>query len=193
MVPGVYTIAAGALKHRRGHARMLPHAMSIPSPTEGYVDLGGLRIRFLAQGEGARVVLLVHGLADFAEEWLLTMASLAQRFRVLAVDLPGHGGSDKPRAPYTPAWYARSIRDFLLSQGVRRASLVGRSLGGGLCLQTATDYPSLCDRLALLAPAGLGRGLGLWLRFVTLPGIGELALRSSSRKHGDRRPRALPA
>jgi pimeloyl-ACP methyl ester carboxylesterase len=78
---------------------------------------------------------------------LLTVhANLAQRFTVIAPDLLGHGESDKPRADYSLAAFANGVRDLLIALGIDRVTLVGHSLGGGIAMQFAYQYPQFVER-----------------------------------------------
>ena len=75
---------------------------------------------------------------------------------MLALDLPGHGESEAPRADYGLGAMASIVRDVLALSGVRHATVVGHSLGGGIAMQFAYQFPEMCDRLVLVASAGLG-------------------------------------
>jgi pimeloyl-ACP methyl ester carboxylesterase len=103
------------------------------------------------------------------------MPLLAEDFTVVAPDLLGHGESAKPRGDYSMGAYAVSIRDLLIALGHRRASVVGHSLGGGVAMQFAYEFPVFCERLVLVSSGGLGREVHLLLRAATLPGA-ELVL-----------------
>lgn len=100
--------------------------------------------------------MLLHGAgADCARlSWKLVAPELARRFRVLAPDLPGHGGTPELPEPTTDAYLAW-FSEWLDSCGVQRASLVGLSLGGALALGYALDHPDRVDRLVLVASYGL--------------------------------------
>lgn len=102
------------------------------------------------------VVVLLHGAgADCARlSWKYVAPSLATHFRVLAPDLPGHGGTPEPPEPTTSA-YAAWLQRFLDDAAVERASLVGLSFGGCLALGYALDHPHRVDRLVLVASYGL--------------------------------------
>jgi pimeloyl-ACP methyl ester carboxylesterase len=94
---------------------------------------------------------------------------------VIAPDLLGHGKSDKPRGDYSIAAYANGMRDLLSVLDIERATVVGHSLGGGVALQFAYQFPERCERLALVGSGGLGPELSVGLRAATLPGA-ELVL-----------------
>ncbi len=102
------------------------------------------------------MVVLLHGAgADCGQlSWKHVTPHVASRFAVLAPDLPGHGGTPELPEPTTAA-YARWLEAYLDREGVRRASLVGLSLGGALALGYTLDHPNRVDRLALVATYGL--------------------------------------
>ena len=94
---------------------------------------------------------------------------------MIAPDLLGHGDSDKPRGDYSIAAYANGMRDLLSVLDIEQATVVGHSLGGGIALQFAYQFPERCERLALVGSGGLGPELSAGLRAATLPGA-ELVL-----------------
>jgi pimeloyl-ACP methyl ester carboxylesterase len=120
-------------------------------------------------GEGPAVVLL-HGLAGSSTTWHGVGPALAERYTVVAPDMLGHGESAKPRGDYSLGAYASGVRDLLVALEIDRASFVGHSLGGGVAMQFAYQFPERCERLALVASGGLGRGVSPLLRAVSLPG-----------------------
>jgi pimeloyl-ACP methyl ester carboxylesterase len=87
----------------------------------------------------------------------------------------GHGQSAKPIGDYSLGAYAVSMRDLLIALGHRRATVVGHSLGGGIAMQFAYEYPVFCERLVVVSSGGLGREVHPLLRAATLPGA-ELVL-----------------
>lgn len=95
--------------------------------------------------------LLVHGLGDEADTWRHVLPALARRRRVLALDLPGFGRSDKPAAPYTVPWYAAVVSALLDTLQIRRVALVGHSLGAMTCHWLALEQPTRVEALVLLA------------------------------------------
>lgn len=120
-------------------------------------------------GSGPAIVL-IHGLGSSRRTWLRLSESLARLHTVIAVDLPGHGESDAPAAGYSPAAHATAIRDLLAELSIEQATLVGHSLGGGVAMQFAYQYPDLADRLVLISPGGLGSDVSPLLRMAVLPG-----------------------
>ncbi|WP_103350938.1 alpha/beta fold hydrolase [Amycolatopsis sp. CA-128772] len=139
------------------------------------LTLHGRRIRLHehlpAAGARDEAIVLLHGIAGSAGTWAPVLdrcAALGRR--VLAPDLPGHGGSDAPRADYGLGAMASTVRDILALSGVRHATVVGHSLGGGIALQFAYQFPEMCDRLVLVGSAGLGSEVSPVLRATALPG-----------------------
>lgn len=143
----------------------------IPTVVEKMVSVDGLRLRYWDAGSGDPV-LLVHGIGASLEYWRFTVDALARDNRVLAVDLPGCGFSERgPEVP-TLAGTADLMVGFLDALGLARASFVGNSLGGLVCLETALRHPDRIDRLILSNSAGLGREVSIFWRLVSVPVLG---------------------
>ena len=132
------------------------------------LELDGDRVVYRVAGKGP-VLLLVHGLAGSAMTWRHVMAPLAERFTVIAPDLLGQGESDKPRAEYSLGAHVDTLRDLLDALGHERATFVGQSLGGGVAMQLAYQFPERCERLVLVNSGGLGREVSVILRLLALP------------------------
>lgn len=131
--------------------------------------LHGHRITYRMAGQGP-VVVLVHGITSASDTWRDLLPFLAESHTVIAPDLLGHGESAKPRGDYSLGAYAAGIRDLLLALGHQRATVVGHSLGGGVAMQFAYQFPERCERLALISSGGLGREVHMLLRAASLPG-----------------------
>ncbi len=136
--------------------------------------LHGHRMSYRTAGEGP-VIALVHGITSTSDTWRELLPLLAQRHTVVAPDLLGHGDSAKPRGDYSLGAYAAGLRDLLVALGHDRATVVGHSLGGGVAMQFAYQFPERCERLALISSGGLGREVHWLLRAASLPGS-ELVL-----------------
>ncbi|HYY06798.1 MAG TPA: alpha/beta fold hydrolase [Candidatus Limnocylindria bacterium] len=165
-------------------ARLRPAELAATTPfelarTQGrFVEVEGLRVFAITLGAGPDVVLL-HGNPASSYSWRKVLEPLAARHRVHAIDLPGYGFSDKPAdAPYDTAWFARVVVGYLDSAGVRRAVLVGNSMGGYVATEAAILYPERVAGLVLLGAAGLPEaerdGRPLSLRMLTWPVLGPL-------------------
>jgi pimeloyl-ACP methyl ester carboxylesterase len=133
-----------------------------------HVPIHGHDVSYRLAGDGP-VVVLVHGLAGSSTTWKHVMPALAESYTVLAPDLLGHGESAKPRGDYSLGAYASGIRDLMVTLGLDRATIVGHSLGGGVAMQLAYQFPDRCERLVLVASGGLGKEVHPLLRAVTLP------------------------
>jgi pimeloyl-ACP methyl ester carboxylesterase len=134
----------------------------------------GHRRAFVRAGDGP-ALLLLHGIGNSCQTWAGVIDRLAETHTVIAPDLLGHGDSDKPRGDYSIAAYANGMRDLLSVLDIEQATVVGHSLGGGIALQFAYQFPEHCQRLALVGSGGLGPELSAGLRAATLPGA-ELVL-----------------
>ncbi len=129
----------------------------------------------LDQGRGPNLVLL-HGLGASSFSWRHNLGPLSRHFRVLAPDLPPHGRSPAPLdGDYTVAGQIRGLLDFLDRRGIEQAALAGNSLGGGLALLLAKEYPERFPALVLLAPAAALTRVPLIFYPLRLPRLGRLA------------------
>jgi pimeloyl-ACP methyl ester carboxylesterase len=133
------------------------------------VLLHGRSLRYVEAGNGP-VLLLIHGMAGTCETWQAVIEPLAQRYTVIAPDLPGHGESAPSGGDYSLGALAAVLRDLLAARGHERATLVGHSLGGGIAMQFAYQFPELTERLVLVSSGGLGPEVNPVLRAAALPG-----------------------
>jgi pimeloyl-ACP methyl ester carboxylesterase len=144
--------------------------MTRPLPRKEIL-LHGHPVSYYEEGSGP-ALLLVHGITSSADAWRNVIPVLAEQFTVIAPDLLGHGGSAKPRGDYSLGAHASGLRDLLAALGHERASVVGHSMGGGIAMVLADQFPERVERLALVSSGGLGKEVGLVLRAATLPGAG---------------------
>ncbi len=132
------------------------------------------KISTLSAGEGDPVIC-VHGLGATKASFLPTVAALAEHYRVIAMDLPGFGDSDKPLgAPYDAPYFARAIEALLDELEIERAHLVGNSMGGRVAIELGLLQPERTGRMALLCPAlaWLRSRRWRWLLQAPLPMLG---------------------
>ncbi len=129
----------------------------------------GRPMTYAEAGEGS-VLLLIHGIAGEWENWREVIEPLAHRHTVIAPDLPGHGASAPGGGDYSIGAMASSLRDLLVTLGHERVTLVGHSLGGGVAMQLAYQFPEMVERLVLVSSGGLGPEVSLILRAAALPG-----------------------
>lgn len=158
-------------RQRKSNLRPVRH---VTAPRLEFRTIHGYRRAYRIAGSGP-AILLVHGIGDNSTTWNAVQAKLAQRFTVIAPDLLGHGQSDKPRADYSIAAYANGMRDLLSVLDIERVTIVGHSLGGGVAMQFAYQFPHLVERLILVAAGGVTKDVNVVLRWVSLP-IGSEAL-----------------
>ena len=106
-------------------------------------------------GGDGEPLLLVHGLGGAAANWVEVLPELVQRYRVLAVDLPGHAGSPPLPRGASVDDFAAVAAGVLAAEGVERALVAGHSFGGLVALRLARSRPELVRGLLLVAPAGI--------------------------------------
>jgi pimeloyl-ACP methyl ester carboxylesterase len=115
------------------------------------------------------VVVLLHGLASDSGTWDRAMVALADHgLRAIALDLIGHGASDKPAGEYLLDDFADSLDAFLAAVGIERATVCGHSLGGAIAVHFGDRYPDRIERLVLVSAGGLGREVHPMLRAASL-------------------------
>jgi pimeloyl-ACP methyl ester carboxylesterase len=167
------------------------------------LELHGHRVSYRTAGSGSPL-LLVHGIANSSATWERVTPLLSDRFTLIAPDLLGHGESATPRGDYSLGAHASGARDVATALGHDRVTVVGHSLGGGIAMQFAYQFPERTERLVLVSSGGLGREVHLLLRAAALPGadyvlpaltsrqviglgrgIGSLLGRVGLRHHGD--------
>lgn len=133
------------------------------------MTLHGRSLAYVQAGEGP-VLLLIHGMAGTCKNWRSVVEPLAKTHTVIAPDFPGHGESAPGGGDYSLGSLAAWLRDLLLALGHERATLVGHSLGGGVAMQFAYQFPEMVERLVLVASGGLGPEVSPLLRAAALPG-----------------------
>lgn len=134
---------------------------------EHHASIDGQRFQYLEAGSGDTVIVLLHGWPQDADEWRRVMPRLAARHRVIAVDLPGVGGSTSPLRDFSKAAMARELRRFVLSLGARRVMLVGHDIGGMVAYAYARQFSDdLIGAVILDVPLP---GLAPWDKIETIP------------------------
>jgi len=124
-------------------AQLAPYArfIGLPTLTCHYFEAGA---------QHRRTLILIHGLQDEADTWRHVFEPLAQTRRVIALDLPGFGRSDKPRRPYDVLFYVRTLLTFMDALKVGYADLMGSSLGAMIAETLAITHPARVSRLVLV-------------------------------------------
>lgn len=106
-----------------------------------FATLDGARIHYVNYGKGNEALVLIHGWTCNLDNWRVQMPDFAKRNRVIAIDLPGHGQSDKPQITYSMELFARAVEAVLRDAKVKRAVLVGHSMGTPIARQFYRKYP----------------------------------------------------
>jgi pimeloyl-ACP methyl ester carboxylesterase len=117
-------------------------------------DVVGAQTNYVEIGEGPPV-LLVHGLSGSWQNWLENIPHLAERHRVVALDLPGFGDSPMPPWEISIPAYGRFLRDFCEEIGIGATGVIGSSLGGFVSTELAIADPARVERLVLVSAAGI--------------------------------------
>lgn len=132
--------------------------------------LHGHKVCYRIAGDGPAIAL-IHGVTSHSGVWADFVLDVVDAgYTVIAPDLFGHGASAKPKGDYSLGAFASGVRDLLGMLGFESATVVGHSLGGGIALQLAYQFPEYCERLVLISSGGLGREVSPLLRAATLPG-----------------------
>ena len=147
--------------------------MTILHGKSEFVTVGGVKTHYVVSGNG-RPVALIHGLGESVITWRDNIEPLSRRHKVFALDLPGHGDSEKPDLSYDADSMVYFLRGFFESLGIERPALIGHSMVGGLSLMTALAHPNIVSRLMLVGSACLGREVNGGLRIASLKVLGEL-------------------
>jgi pimeloyl-ACP methyl ester carboxylesterase len=148
-------------------------------PKEYYIEIENIRVRYVEAGAGPAVVM-IHGNAGSVDDFdFKSLGQLCADHRVIAVDRPGHGKSDRPNGLAANLQYqTQLVHDTLMHLGISRPVLVGHSWGGALALAYAVDYPNEVSAIVLLAPAAYADAGGdQFLRAVLkTPVVGDVSL-----------------
>jgi epoxide hydrolase 4 len=174
-----------------GKAEQLASALLGSEVSEGYADIGNVRLHYVEAGEGPLVVLL-HGFPEFWYGWRLQIKPLAAAgFRVVAPDMRGYNLSSRPKGvkAYETDHLTDDIRGLIQERGAKSALLVGHDWGGSVAWATAMNYPEVVDRLAILNaahPRKLSQGLhhpsqlrkSWYFFFFNLPDLPESVVRA---------------
>lgn len=147
------------------------------------IEVNGVRCHYRDDGAGP-VVILLHGFTSQLSTWRDIIPALRKDFRVVAVDLPGYGASEKPPGfAYDLPGFAKWLGAFMDAIGAPRAALIGNSMGGGIAYTLATSSPERVTRLVLVDAVGYqSRKERFFLfRLMAMRGIGELLMATMTR------------
>jgi 2-hydroxy-6-oxonona-2,4-dienedioate hydrolase len=137
--------------------------------SQGYLEAGGIRTRYLRAGDpDTPVLLLLHGSGGHAEAYVRNLAAHAEHFWTWAIDMLGHGYTTKPGHPLEVSHYVDHLLAVMDVIGAQRASLSGESLGGWVAARAAVDHPDRIDRLVLNTAGGSQADPEVMQRIITL-------------------------
>ncbi len=134
-----------------------------------FIKVNGINISYIDEGKGEQTIALVHGLASNGGFWRYNIVELSKQYRVIAIDLPGYGKSDKGVYPYTMSFYADIVSGLLNQLNIPKVVYVGHSMGGQIGIHFSFRHKDQLKKLILVAPAGVepfSRGDGDWLKSV---------------------------
>lgn len=149
-----------------------------------WADVHGLRIAYADEGEGDVPLVLIHGLSGYIPMWKKNIGALAEQHRVIALDLPGYGKSDKPRASYSMQFFADIVSGLLDRLGIPSAVLVGHSMGAQVSMHLALQARQRVCGLVLSSPAGIetfGPAESAFIASLVTPGFTRYATKSTIR------------
>jgi pyruvate dehydrogenase E2 component (dihydrolipoamide acetyltransferase) len=129
-------------------------------PSYEYVETSAGRMRYVRRGAADAAVILIHGFGGDCDNWLFNIDALAKHATVYALDLPGHGGSDKRLRQPGLASLTEAVESFMDRLGINSAHLIGHSLGGAITMNLALTSPKKVQSMTLICSAGLGSEIG---------------------------------
>jgi pyruvate dehydrogenase E2 component (dihydrolipoamide acetyltransferase) len=144
-------------------------------PKYEWADLPMGRVRYARRGAGGDPLILIHGFGGDLDGWLFNIDALGEKATVYALDLPGHGQSEKHVVNPSLATMTTALVQFMDALGIRSAHLAGHSMGGAIAMQAALEHPGRVKSLTLICPAGLGPEIGTYVdEFVAAEGRRDL-------------------
>jgi len=129
--------------------------LEYPFPTKFQVLDETTTVAYMEVGPTSGPVLLfIHGLGSYAPAWKQNLTGLQDKYRCIAIDLPGYGKSSKGAYTGSMTSYAKFVGAFITAKGLKEVTVVGHSMGGQIAMTLALTQPELVRKLVLAAPAG---------------------------------------
>jgi len=148
------------------------------TPKDRCIKIGQFNARYWAAGDKGSPVILIHGIGQYVEHWASAITALAAQHQVYAVDLPGHGKTDKSLdISYTLDDLSQFVKDFMSALGIEKAHIVGHSLGGAISMRMVLKQTASVDKLVLVDSGGFGREVSMMFRILSLPLLGAMLSR----------------
>jgi 2-hydroxy-6-oxonona-2,4-dienedioate hydrolase len=123
-------------------------------PDLKFTKIDNLLVRYLDKNKSGIPLLLLHGLGGSIESWNNNINFLSTKFRIIALDLPGFGLSDKPKMSYSIKFYVSFLEKFVKRIKINHLFIIGSSLGGHIAVEFALKNRKMVDKLILISPAG---------------------------------------
>ena len=118
----------------------------------------GIKMHYAEQGDAEGIpVVLLHGITDSWFSWSRVLPQIDKKYRVYAVDLRGHGDTDKPEKGYAMKDFAADVVAFMDAMKIKKATVVGHSMGSFVALQTVLDAPERVEKLLIMGTATTAR------------------------------------
>ena len=148
-IPGVVLVILGVaiIVNAQAVGAARPEAKD---PASRFTSLGGSRVHYKNYGKGSEAIVFVHGWTCDTTFWDGQRPAFEKQLHTILVDLPGHGLSDKPQTAYTMDLFARAVKAVLDDAGVRKAVLVGHSMGTPVIRQFYRKYPDQVRGLVIV-------------------------------------------
>ena len=146
--------------------------IAYPFPVQKINLPGDITLAYAEEGQGRQTIIFVHGLGSYLPGWKKNIEHLRDKYRCIAIDMPGYGHSSKGNYAGSMSFYAKVIHDFAVAKKLDHIVLAGHSMGGQIAITTALTYPELVQKLVLISPAGFetfNKGEKQWLRDVMTP------------------------
>lgn len=141
-----------------------------------YIKVQGMNIRYWQEGHEGPFLVLIHGIGACVEYWHANVESLSKHYRVIAVDLPGFGKSDKPDIDYSLEFYELFLAGFLDALQIQSCYLAAHSLGGAVALGFTLKHLDRVKKLILVDNVGFALDVIIFFRLMGLPVIGDFLL-----------------
>ena len=155
---GFAVVFIGAMAVSPSNFLQVTSAETIPKAESRWTKLDSAKIHYVNYGKGDEALVLVHGWTQNLDGWRDQATDFARRNRVISIDLPGHGQSDKPQTTYSMDYFARAVEAVMRDAKVKRAVLVGHSMGTPVARQFYRKYPE--KTLAIVIVDGTLRPFG---------------------------------
>lgn len=148
----------------------------IKLPQDQYITVNSIKTRYWSIGSQGKPLILLHGGGSSIDIWTQNLYALAKHHQVYAFDMVGSGLSDKPMRDYSLEYQVQFLREFMDTLCIRRASLIGSSMGGSVALKFALESPKCVEKIVLVSSFGLGRHITIYHRLLAgFPMIANLA------------------